>query len=191
MLLEQTTHGGAAMTVKFPLQQLNATFASASANGERRTAEVTWYTGAEVDRYDWLGRHTLRLSMDPAHVRMGRLASGNAPLLNSHRDYELKDILGVVEKAWLEKGTGKAVVRFTERADVEPIFRDVKAGIIRNANWSGGFQDEGVRPRMGTRRSRTSRPIGNRAKLAASRWARMNRPISGWRPDRRNDRLRN
>jgi hypothetical protein len=42
------------------------------------------------------------LSLDPKHVRMDAAAERNAPLLNSHRSYDLSDILGVVESAKLE-----------------------------------------------------------------------------------------
>jgi hypothetical protein len=40
----------------------------------------------------------------------------------------------VVERAWVENGVGKARVRFSEREEVQPIFKDVKDGIIRNVS---------------------------------------------------------
>lgn len=76
----------------------------------------------------------MRFSMEPGAVRLGRLASGSAPLLNSHRDHTVSDVIGVITRAWIEDGVGKAVVRFSRRADVEPIWQDVKDGILRNAS---------------------------------------------------------
>ncbi|HOL73175.1 MAG TPA: Mu-like prophage major head subunit gpT family protein, partial [Bryobacteraceae bacterium] len=71
---------------------------------------------------------------EPGAVRMARLASGSAPLLNSHRDHTVADVIGVIEKAWIEGGRGLAMVRFSRRADVDPIWQDVQDGILRNAS---------------------------------------------------------
>jgi hypothetical protein len=117
-----------------PRQQLRAVFARASADRETRTVEMTWYTGATVRRYGFGGPFNLAFSMDPAHIRMGRLASGTAPLLDCHRDMKLSDVIGVIEKAWIEDGRGKASVRFSKRDEVTPIWRDVEDGIICNAS---------------------------------------------------------
>lgn len=128
--------GGQTDTVPLPLpvQHLAITFTpDEDADRENRIVPLTWYTGATVRRYGWSGSYELTFSMDPAHIRMGRLNNG-APLLNSHRDRELGDQIGVIEKAWLEDGKGKATVRFSSRPDVQPIFNDVLDGIIRNAS---------------------------------------------------------
>lgn len=102
-------------------------------DAERRTADVVWSTGAAVRRYDWWNERWYReeLSLDPAHVRMGRMQSG-APLLNSHSQWDLRSVIGVVESASLAGAEAVASVRFSARADVEPIFQDVRAGILRN-----------------------------------------------------------
>ena len=101
---------------------------------EDRTATLTWYTGAAVRRYDGRGPFEMRFSMETGAVRMGRLASGSAPLLNSHRDFNVDDVIGVITKAWVENGHGKATVRFSKRADVDPVWQDVQDGILRNAS---------------------------------------------------------
>jgi hypothetical protein len=97
------------------------------------TIELVWTTGARVRRMDfWSGRkYDEELSLDPTHVDLARLNSG-APLLNSHRANDTADVIGVVEKAWIDGAEGRAQVRFSERADVAPIVADVKAGILRN-----------------------------------------------------------
>jgi phage major head subunit gpT-like protein len=106
---------------------------------EARTIEVVWSTGAAVRRRDpWSGKAFEEvLSLDPAHVDLTRL-NGGAPLLNAHGAFDLDDVIGVVERAWIarEGGTyvGRATVRFSDRADVEPIWQDVKGGIIRNVS---------------------------------------------------------
>jgi phage major head subunit gpT-like protein len=66
-------------------------------------------------------------------VRLDRLNSG-APFLNSHDSWSLDSILGVVAdgSARIQGTEGHATVRFSDRADVEPIWRDVVNGIIRN-----------------------------------------------------------
>ncbi len=108
--------------------------ALASANRDDRTATLTWYTGAAVRRYDGRGPFEMRFSMETGAVRIGRLASGSAPLLNSHRDFTVDDVIGVINKAWVENGLGKATVRFSKRADVDPVWQDVQDGILRNAS---------------------------------------------------------
>jgi len=116
-------------------ERLEARFeALAPADRDERTATLTWYTGAAVRRYDARGPFEMRFSMEPGAVRMGRLASGSAPLLNGHRDFTVDDVIGVITRAWIENGQGKASVRFSKRADVDPIWQDVQDGILRNAS---------------------------------------------------------
>jgi hypothetical protein len=108
-------------------------------NKETRTVSLVWSTGARVKRREyigWDGEHRdywEELSLDPAHVRMGRLTNG-APLLNTHNRWNLESVIGVVESASLRAGEGLAEVRFSAREDVEPIFQDVSNKIIRNVS---------------------------------------------------------
>jgi len=104
-------------------------------NNAARTVELTFATPkADVLRYDWETgkRFYERLSLDPKHVNMERLASGTAPLLDTHSAYSLANQIGVVEFAKLAKNQGDAGVRFSKRADVEPFYQDVVDKIIRN-----------------------------------------------------------
>lgn len=104
-----------------------------------RTIEMVWSSGATVRRRDaWTGKpYDEVLSLEGGHVDLSRL-NGGAPLLNTHGAYDLGQVLGVVERAWVETDggapVGKARVRFSERAEVEPVWRDVQAGIIRNVS---------------------------------------------------------
>ena len=109
-----------------------AMFAPDTVNVEARTVDVVWTTGAQVKRSDWArGDYIEELSLQPDHVRLDRLNKG-APLLDSHENWSLRSVLGVVERAWLNGNEGRATVRFSKRAEVEPIFQDVRDGILRN-----------------------------------------------------------
>jgi len=111
-----------------------AAFQPATLNPDARTIELTWTTGARGRRASWFdGDWYEELDMSSGAVRLDRLNNG-AALLNSHQSADLSNILGVVERAWIENGEGRAKVRFSERAEVEPIFRDVASGIIRNVS---------------------------------------------------------
>lgn len=103
-------------------------------NAEARTIDLIWTTGARVRRYDWWNDRAYweELSLDPAHIRMERLQSGTAPVLNTHSRWTLEDVLGVVTAASLGGDRGVATIRFSQRDDVQPVFQDVVDGIIRN-----------------------------------------------------------
>lgn len=114
------------------LLQTRAMFAPDTVNVDERTVDVVWTTGAQVKRSDWMtGDYIEELSLIPGHVRLDRLNAG-APLLDSHANWSLRSVLGVVERAWLSGNQGRATVRFSKRAEVEPIFQDVRDGILRN-----------------------------------------------------------
>jgi phage head maturation protease len=130
---------------------LSARFAPATYDEDARTVEVVWSTGADVRRRDWDGEYIERLSMDAGAVDMSRLSNG-APVLNSHDAWSLSSVLGVVERAWIEGGEGRAVLRFSDRAEVQPILRDIRDGILRNISvgydvmkWEEGKDKDGKR----------------------------------------------
>lgn len=103
-------------------------------NADARTVDLVFSTGAAVDRMDyWSGkRYREVLSMEPKAIRLERLNAG-APLLNAHSSYSLGSVMGAVVDgtASVSKGQGRATVRFSRRADVEPFFQDVVDGIMR------------------------------------------------------------
>ncbi|MGR1218514.1 prohead protease/major capsid protein fusion protein [Metapseudomonas otitidis] len=99
---------------------------------EARTVELVWTTGAKGRRWNWdVGYYLEELEVSESAVKLDRLNNG-APLLNVHNQWELSSVLAVVERAWLENGEGKALVRFSQREDADEVFRDVKDGILRN-----------------------------------------------------------
>ncbi len=60
--------------------------------------------------------------------------NNSAPLLYNHDRSERENRIGVVERAWVEKGRGYAEVRLSKRAEVEGIWQDVRDGILRNVS---------------------------------------------------------
>jgi hypothetical protein len=108
----------------------------ASVNDEKRTVELVFSTGAGVERYDYRtgAIYLEKLSLDPKHIRLDRLQSGAAPLLDAHSAWSISDQIGVVEpdSVRLTAKEARATVRFSKRATVEPIWGDVRDGILRN-----------------------------------------------------------
>ena len=124
-------------TIDLPPLALRAALRPGSVNVDERTVEVVFSTGAPVLRYDWATdqRYIETLSLKPLHVRLSRLNDG-APFLNAHSGFDLTDVLGVVEAASARIAGGQAVarVRFSKREAVEPIWQDIRDGIIRNVS---------------------------------------------------------
>jgi hypothetical protein len=117
-----------------PLGQLRSQIDdSSSVNEETRTVELTWSTGFKGLRQGWDGTYYEELSMEPNHVDMTRLQSG-APLLDAHNSYSNNAVIGVVERAWIENGVGKATVRFSADAEADKIYQKVKEKILRNVS---------------------------------------------------------
>jgi hypothetical protein len=124
-------------TVSLPIASREVVVRLDSVDVEARTAEIVWTTGAVVRRYDWWNdrRYDEELVVESGAVRLERLNSG-APFLNTHNSWRLEHVIGVVVDgtARIEKGQGLATIRFSARDEVEPIWRDIQAGIIRNVS---------------------------------------------------------
>lgn len=132
----------------------HAALEPATVDDAARTVDVTWSTGAGVRRRDAAGLYEERLSLDPAHVDLSRLIGG--PVLDGHRQESIDQVLGVVTAAHADGGRGIATVRFSERA--EPVWRDVKAGILRSVSvgyvvdrWQDARGADGLRIRTAVR----------------------------------------
>lgn len=102
---------------------------------EERTVDIVFGTEVPILRYDWeRGRKYWEvLSMQPNHVRLERLNSIGA-VLDSHSAYSVGDVIGAVKRdsARVEKGKGLATLRLSRREDVNPIWQDIKDGILRS-----------------------------------------------------------
>ena len=109
-----------------------ATLAPATADPEARTVEVVWSTGAPVRRRDMAGQYLERLSLAPEAVDMSRLEG--ASVLDAHRQTAVRDVLGSVRSAAVDGKRGTALIQFSARPEVEPVWQDVLAGILRHVS---------------------------------------------------------
>jgi hypothetical protein len=122
----------------------------ASVEAETRSVDVVWTTGASVRRRRWTGFDTaidyeeiLVVSRDA--VDLSRLEA-HAPVLDSHSQWTTRAIVGVVERAWIDKGEGRASLRFPKQGVDEAadrLFALVSDGIVRNI--SVGYRIDKVR----------------------------------------------
>jgi hypothetical protein len=110
----------------------------ASVNDKARTVDLVFSTGAAVERMDWWTgqRYLEKLSLKADDIRLDRLNSGAAPLLDAHSAWSIADQIGVVEpdSVRLTSTDARATVRFSKRAAVDPIWDDVRDGIIKNVS---------------------------------------------------------
>jgi hypothetical protein len=127
---------GASQTIDVPPLSLMARANVASANEDDRSVELIFSTGAGVERYDWMSdtRYLEQLEISKKAIRTGRL--NTAPLLDAHSAWSITDQIGtVVANSFRLEGTDAIVrVRFSKRAAVEEIYRDVIDGVIQNVS---------------------------------------------------------
>jgi hypothetical protein len=109
-----------------------ADLAPATADRDSRTVEVIWSTGAPVRRRDMAGVYIERLSLNPEAVDLSRL--DGASVLDAHRQSAVRDVLGSVREAAVDGRRGTARIQFSARPEVEPIWQDVLAGILRHVS---------------------------------------------------------
>jgi len=106
-----------------------------SINAEDRTVEVIWTTGKRAKNYiTGVGAVLEELEVSPAAVRMGGLASGNAPVFDSHRKDSVRSQIGRVVSARIEGKRGIATLQFSAASDVEPLWQRVVDGTVRSVS---------------------------------------------------------
>ena len=116
-----------------------ANLAPASADRDARTVEVIWSTGAPVRRRDMAGQYIERLSLAPEAVDLSRLQG--ASVLDAHRQSAVRDVLGNVQSAAVDGQRGTAMIRFSARPEVEPLWQDVLSGILRHVSVGYSVED--------------------------------------------------
>lgn len=134
MEFEQLTRNAGGNNAQIQALQLDARFMPETVNVEARTVDVTFATEASVLRRTWSrGTYNETLSLDPAHVRMDRL-NARAPFCDNHNIWGkvTECVFGVVERAWIEGGVGRATIRFSKRDNADAVFQDVVDGILPN-----------------------------------------------------------
>jgi len=121
-----------------------------SVDQDKRTVEVTFTTGATVRRRRYTGWDTSVpfdevLEVSRSAINLDRLNAG-APALDSHSAYRTSSQVGVIEKAWIADGEGRAMIRFPSKGvdeNADRMFAMVSEGIIRNV--SVGYSLDEVR----------------------------------------------
>lgn len=121
------------VTRSLPLQSRLARIDRPSQAAAADTFEVIWSTGAQVRRYDFWEGEEFYESLDLAGADLSRLNAG-APVLNSHASHDLTNVIGVVERAWVDGSEGRAEIRLSPRPEVAGIRADIAAGILRNVS---------------------------------------------------------
>lgn len=110
-----------------------AVAAPMSINDADRTVDVVWSTGARAANYvPAIGQIMEELDMGAA--RMDRLASGQAPVLDTHRMAGAASVIGRVVSARVERGRGIATLQMSRAPDVEPIWHRIKEGTLRSVS---------------------------------------------------------
>lgn len=119
-------------TLTLPKQALQAAIIPESINGEARTVDVVWSTGAKIKFYDWdIGDYYLTLGLGEENVLLEFARSG-APVLDTHKQYMGVDaVKGVIDAIDVDGSTGTATLRFSKRPEVDAIWQDVQDGILR------------------------------------------------------------
>ena len=130
-----TTHADGLPTGGQSIIAARALAAPATVNRAARTVEVVWSTGARARNFvPPLGLITEELDMSPNAVRMQGLRDGGAPVLNTHRSGDARDVVGRVISARLEAGRGIATLQFSSAADVEPLWQRIADGTLRSVS---------------------------------------------------------
>ena len=91
-------------------------------------------TSTPVRRRDSREEYLEVLSIDSSAIRLDRLRSGAAPILDSHRSASARDQIGVVTDARIEGGALIAEARLSSRDDVKPIASDLATGTPPNVS---------------------------------------------------------
>lgn len=114
------------------LQTRAGTIVPASFNVADNTVDVVFSTGSRGVRYSWDSPYDEELEVTPEAVDMSRIDAGVVHVVDAHMNYgSVRNVLGVVLRAWIEKGAAMATLKLSEREDVRGITSDIKAGIIR------------------------------------------------------------
>lgn len=135
---------------QLPVLHREAAVVAGTLDEKQRTFDIVWTAGAEVPRVDWWTgqRYIEVLEVSTKAIRLDRLESGRAPVLDSHQRYTLDNVMGVIEKgsAKIAGGEARATVRLSGREDIAGIVGDVRDGII--ANVSPGYITHAYREEM-------------------------------------------
>lgn len=116
-----------------------ANFVPNSLNEENRTVRAVITSALPCDRMSWEhGLYKEILSMDSAHIRLERVKTNAAPVLNNHGTgffggvKDLSDVIGAMSDVTVEGNDMVATLRFADTPDVDNIWRKIQTGILKN-----------------------------------------------------------
>ncbi len=133
------------ITVDSNKQRIHSEVRNLTVDEESRTVELVWSTGSKGLRRTWMGSYYEELEISEKAIDMARLNSG-APLLAVHESRSLDNVIGVVERAWIDGDQAKALVRFAKDEISDRVFRKVADGILKNV--SVGYNIEAFEERQ-------------------------------------------
>jgi phage head maturation protease len=131
-------------TIRLPQFLRDAEVRAESFDEDSHQIDVIWTTGATVRRRSWSeGEFDEELVVKNGSVRLDRL-NGGAPFLNTHWNFDLRDVIGSVVpgSARITKGHGTARVQMSRRDEAAGIVQDIRDGVIRNI--SVGYRIHGI-----------------------------------------------
>lgn len=127
--------------IQIPTIRRDALIAPETIDVENRTVEIVWSTGARRVTWSWSEWDLIEEELDLEGADLSRLNNG-APFLKDHAAWSIDNQLGVhVDGSCIidtAAKVGRAKVRFSKRADVEPYWQDVVDKILRQV--SVGYQ---------------------------------------------------
>jgi len=107
--------------LKIGAQSRTFTFKREAFDEDKRTVELSFSSETAVER--WFGMETL--GHENGECDLSRLNNAGAFLM----DHLLRDQRGVVEKAWIEDGKGRAIIRLSTTERGEELFKEMRDGI--------------------------------------------------------------
>ena len=119
------------MTEPVTIFTRRADVSTTAVNAEKRTIQVSFSSEVPYKRSPPFGDEWIEvLGHADGEVNLDRLNSGATVHYNHSRRRE--DRIGVVEKAWIDGSRGHAVIRFSDRPDIDDIWSDIENGLLRN-----------------------------------------------------------
>lgn len=117
------------MNRTFSKQYVRALIQPGTLDKDNRTVDVVFATETPVFRSGWEEDYNEILQCTPAAVRAERIDKG-LPVLDTHSTYSVLKQFGRTEKVWFGKNEIWARIKFSQRAEVVDLFKDIEDGIV-------------------------------------------------------------
>lgn len=125
---------------------------STSWNRKDRTLRAIISVGAPVVRQDYDGQYIERLDLDGVEL------ATRIPFLNSHKSYDLENVIGSVQSVERVGDALEATIKLSSRKGVDDLAADIADGIIgsisigyRVFDWNETEDEDGSRTKVATR----------------------------------------